>query len=180
MGRIKDLLQKWSKEVKEEETLMTASQQNPAVGTITLNPINGNASIVTGIHGTTYATGTTTTYTYNPTTWQSTIFSPAATSDILTISNHSGKELVRLTHEGKVVWADPEMNEEEAAQAFGRALSYSAELKAGITKQVKATMRDNIFEEIINIAKTKGSLTVDELTYMYEASKIMEKLKGGN
>ena len=113
----------------------------------------------------------------NPNTY-SISYGPPPT-DIMKLQNFTGKEIVKLTQEGKVIWTDPEMNEDEAAQAFARSMQYSAELKAGITKTVKSQMRDTVFEEIINIAKQKGSLTADDLTYLLEASKIIEKLKGG-
>lgn len=90
----------------------------------------------------------------------------------------TNKEIVRVTPEGKVVWAD-DIEIDEAAEAFSRALSVGAELKAGITERVKRDMRDSIFEDIIEIAKQKGSLNAEDLTYLLQAAKIMEKLKGG-
>lgn len=39
-------------------------------------------------------------------------------------------------------------------------------------------MRDTVFEEMISLAKEKGSLTVEDLTYLHTAAKIMDKLKG--
>lgn len=90
----------------------------------------------------------------------------------------TNKEIVRVTPEGKVVWAD-DIEVDEAAEAFSRALSIGAELKAGITEQVKRSMRDSVFEDIIEIAKQKGSLNAEDLTYLLQAAKIMEKLKGG-
>jgi len=52
-------------------------------------------------------------------------------------------------------------------------------MQAGITHGVKLRMRDSVFADLIEIAKEKGSLTADDLTYLLEASKIVEKLKGG-
>jgi hypothetical protein len=43
---------------------------------------------------------------------------------------------------------------------------------------VKQRMRDAVFEELIDMAKSKGSLTADDLTYLQQAAKIMDKLKG--
>jgi hypothetical protein len=102
-----------------------------------------------------------------------------ATADIIRLHDLTGKEIVKLTQTGEVIWADPGMNENEAAQAFSRSLEYSGELKAGVSKSVKSRMRDTVFEEIIKIAKQKGSLTADDLTYLLEASKIIERLKSG-
>jgi hypothetical protein len=98
-------------------------------------------------------------------------------TNILVVSN-AGNEIVRVDVNGKVTWAD-HINVDEAAKALAQSIRIGAELQAGITKSVKANMRDTVFEEIIEIAKKNGSLTLDELTYMYESSKIMEKLKGG-
>jgi len=51
-------------------------------------------------------------------------------------------------------------------------------MAAGISDRVKYDARDSVFTELINIAKEKGPLSADDLTYFLEASKIMEKLKG--
>lgn len=101
---------------------------------------------------------------------------PYKDPNIMSLSSQ-GKEIVKLTHEGEVIWAN-DINVDEAAEAFSKSISLGAELCASVTKNVKSKIRDSVFEEIIEIAKTKGSLTVDELTLMLEASKIMEKLKG--
>ncbi len=113
----------------------------------------------------------------NPSTYNVTFSVPQI--DIIKLHDMMGKEIVKLTNDGEVVWADPAMDENAAAQALSRSLQYSAELKSGITKKVKSDMRDTVFEEIIKIAEQKGSLTADDLTYLLEASKIIEKLKGG-
>ena len=98
-------------------------------------------------------------------------------TNILVVSN-AGNEIVRVDVNGTVTWKNG-IEIDEAAEAFGKAMRLSAELQSGITKKVKAEMRDQVFEEIIEMAKTNGKLTADELTFMYESSKIMEKLKGG-
>ena len=48
----------------------------------------------------------------------------------------------------------------------------------GITYSVKQRMRDAVFEELIDMANTKGILSVDDLTYLHQSAKIMDKLKG--
>lgn len=112
----------------------------------------------------------------------STITSPNFTSGVLqsvsviTLSNN-GQEIVRLNIDGTVTWANG-IDIDEAAKAFEKALIYGAELKAGITQNVKFSMRDSVFESLISIAKEKGPLSVEDLTYLLEASKIIEKLKG--
>lgn len=114
--------------------------------------------------GTGFATGNFTIGQYQP-------------SNIISIQNQ-GKEIVRLNLDGSVTWND-EINVDEAAEAFARSMRIGLEIQAGITKGVKSRMRDAVFEEIIELAKINGKLTLDELTFMYESSKIMEKLKGG-
>ena len=96
----------------------------------------------------------------------------------ISVTNSNNKEIVRLNKDGSVTWAD-EINVDEAANAFSKSLQLGAERSAGITAGVKQRMRDTIFEEMIEMAKVKGTLTADELTYMLSAAKIMDKLKGG-
>ncbi len=104
------------------------------------------------------------------------IYTPPAPTHLITLSN-AGKEIVKLLPDGSVVWND-EIKVNEAAEAFSRSLSMGSEIAAGISKKAKSRIRDSIFEDIISIAKDKGSLTAEDLTYLLEASKIMEKLKG--
>jgi hypothetical protein len=102
---------------------------------------------------------------------------PYAPTNIISLS-HNSAEIVRLNIDGSVTWNN-EINIDEAAEAFGKALGIGAELAVGINKRVKTNMRDSVFEDLINIAKEKGSLTAEDLTYLLQASKIMENLKGG-
>jgi len=99
-------------------------------------------------------------------------------TNIISLQNN-GQEIVRLNRDGSVTWANG-IDVDAAAEAFGKSLTYSAELKAGISKGVKLRMRDSVFETLINIAKEKGPLSADDLTYLLESSKIIEKLKGGS
>jgi hypothetical protein len=98
-------------------------------------------------------------------------------TSIISISGASNKELVRLNSDGTVVWATG-VEVDEAAKTFANMMSLSAEMAAGITQSMKLRMRDSVFEDLINIAKEKGSLSADDLTYLLEASKIVEKLRG--
>lgn len=98
-------------------------------------------------------------------------------SSVIAIRGTTGDEIVRLNKDGSVTWSD-EIAIDAAAEAFSKTLTLGAELAAGITQSVKYKMRDSVFEDIINIAREKGSLTADDLTYLLEASKIVEKLKG--
>lgn len=150
-------------------------------GTLTINTGQAMTSMVTsavasgsfltaagGANGPSWIGGNATAGTFNPT----------PNPNVIVLSGGNGnKEIVKLTREGEVIWANG-IDVNAAAEAFGRSLNLSAEMRAGITDRVRHSIRDTIFGEIINIAKEKGSLTADELTLMLEASKIMEKLKG--
>jgi len=123
-----------------------------------------NAPIFTTAYGT-GALGMGTTVGYNP---------PLS---IFALHGTNNQEIVRLERDGSVKWAK-EINVDEAAEAFGKAVSIGGEMAAGITASTKRRMRDTVFEEIIAISKDKGPLSADDLTYLWEASKIMDKLKG--
>ena len=182
----------WRKKEKEKE-----NTKQP----ISASTTNGNTMSTTTIAGGTLGT-VNTINTVGTTPWQYNLTAAAAApavnigqnyaigtgyggftlgsmqpTNILVVSN-AGNEIVRVDVNGKVTWAD-HINVDEAAKALAQSIRIGAELQAGITKSVKANMRDTVFEEIIEIAKKNGSLTLDELTFMYESSKIMEKLKGG-
>lgn len=102
---------------------------------------------------------------------------PPPPTSIVTISNNS-KEIVSIKPDGSVVWAHG-IDIDAAAEAFSKSISLGVELAAGLTKSTKLRMRDSVFEDLISIAKEKGSLTAEDLTYLLQASKIVEKLKGG-
>lgn len=104
-------------------------------------------------------------------------YAQPAVTNIISLRNSNG-EIVVLNTDGSVTWADG-IQIDEAAEAFSKSLSLSAEISSGITKKVKQEMRDTVFNEIISIAKEKGPLTADELTYLLQAAKIMDKLRGG-
>ena len=95
----------------------------------------------------------------------------------ITVYGPTNVEIVRLNNDGSVTWANG-IDVDEAASAFARSLSQGGELAAGITYAVKQRMRDKVFEEMIEMAKDKGSITADDLTYLHQAAKIMDKLKG--
>jgi hypothetical protein len=98
-------------------------------------------------------------------------------SSAISISSNTGKEIVRLNRDGTVTWND-EIDVDEAAKAFALSISLGAEMVAGITYAVKQRMRDAVFDELIEMVKDKGTLNVDDLTYLHKAAKIMDKLKG--
>jgi len=103
---------------------------------------------------------------------------PPPPTSIISLSGNN-KEIVKIKNNGEVEWADG-YKIDEAAEAFGKSLGLGVEIAAGITNRVKLSMRDSVFEDLIAIAKEKGSLTAEDLTYLLQASKIVEKLKGGN
>lgn len=102
---------------------------------------------------------------------------PVKPPTCITLHGPTNAEIVRLNNDGTVTWANG-IDVDEAASAFARSLSQGGELAAGITYAVKQRMRDKVFEEMIEMAKDKGSITADDLTYLHQAAKIMDKLKG--
>jgi hypothetical protein len=108
------------------------------------------------------------------------MFQQSPPTSIISFSSiGTSQEIVKLKLDGSVEWANG-IKIDEAAEAFARSLTLGAEQKAGLTRRVKLEMRDSVFNDLIHIAKEKGSLTAEDLTYLLEASKIVEKLKGGN
>lgn len=107
------------------------------------------------------------------------IYQQTPPSIISFYSPDTSQEIVKMKLDGSVEWRD-DIDIDAAAEAFSRSLILGAEQSAGITQRVKLEMRDSVFKDIINIAREKGSLTAEDLTYLLEASKIVEKLKGGN
>jgi hypothetical protein len=105
------------------------------------------------------------------------MFTVPTPSSIISFMN-GGKEIIRLNPDGTVTWANDEIKIDEGMEAFGKMLTMSAEMAAGVTNAVKLRMRDSVFEDLISIAEEKGALTAEELTYLLQASKIVEKLKG--
>lgn len=93
---------------------------------------------------------------------------------IITLSNNS-KEIVRIEVSGKVIWANG-VDVDEAAQAFAKSMHIGAEMAAGLTEYAKRAIRDKLFAEIIDFAKEKGPLSAHDLQYIFDATKIMEKL----
>lgn len=162
----------------------TVSGSNISSGGVSIGPVTSVGSVVPSIYGggATYGTGyvTTGTTTINipSSTWGGTFTIPAPNPNapIITYTNNS-KEIVRLEKDGKVVW-NGDIEIDEAAEAFAKSMTLGAEMAAGITRKVKLAMRDSVFEDLIEIAKEKGSLTAEDLHYLLQASKIVEKLKG--
>jgi len=104
-------------------------------------------------------------------------YSTPRTNSVALYKINGSAEIVRLDQDGTVTWGNG-IDINAAAEAFGRSLKLGAEMKVGITQNVKYKMRDSVFADIIEIAKQKGPLTADDLTYLLEASKIVERLRG--
>ena len=96
---------------------------------------------------------------------------------IVSFFSSNNREIVKLNLDGSVTWANG-IKIDEAAEAFSKSFTIGGELAAGITAGAKSRMRDSIFSDLIEIAKEKGSLSSEDLTYLLQASKIIEKLKG--
>lgn len=144
-------------------------------GTITTTVPSYSPAWITGTTAVAPTYGTT--YTMGPIASMGATFVPPAPPTHLISLTNAGKEIVRLNADGSVTW-NQEIQIDEAAKAFARSISVGAEMAAGISKSAKLRMRDSVFTDLISIAKEKGSLTAEDLTYLLEASKIVEKLKG--
>lgn len=149
-----------------------------SISAITTLPIASGGVGYGGGPGYGVSPGYTTTYTM-PSVYSSisagTTYWPSTT--IISLMDGQGKQIVKLNEDGTVTWAAG-IQIDEAADAFGKSLNLSAERKVGITNRVKAQMRDSVFNDLIDIAKIKGSLSAEDLQYLLSASKIVEKLKG--
>lgn len=108
--------------------------------------------------------------------WTSIVYA-TSTADILSINDSKGVTLVKMKHDGTVEWPNG-VQVDEAATSFATTLTRSALNKVGITENVMKSMRDSVFNDLIDVATQKGPLSADDLTYLLSASKIMEKLKG--
>jgi hypothetical protein len=79
--------------------------------------------------------------------------------------------------DGEVEWTNG-IQVNEAATALGTAFRISSESQAGITNNVIRRIRDAVFEEMIAMANDKGALSAEDLIYLLQAAKIMDKLQG--
>jgi hypothetical protein len=96
--------------------------------------------------------------------------------DHIKFINSAGVEIVRLNNNGSVVWANG-IVPDEAIDSFRSSLEIAAEQKVGIHMGTKHRMRDSVFKDLIEVARDKGPLSAEDLTYLLEASKIVERLK---
>lgn len=141
--------------------------------TLTSNLSSANmASIINGAPGSSFGSFT---YTTTAAT-QRLVFGGMYDKFVFRINDSKGAEIVSMMNDGSIIWSDT-VDINEAAVAMTTVFSLSAEKAVGITNNIKLKMRDSVFQDIINIAKEKGPLSAEELTYLLEASKIVEKLK---
>jgi ribosomal protein S11 len=185
-----DIINKLGKEVKELEKdsqkyagMATTGSSTYTSKTVTVTkPLHQVTGVLTGLSSGLHPgqnqyirSGSASSGSYSP---QFTVGS-GSNNTVITFLNPNGNEIVRLERDGTVIWGNG-IKVDSAAEAFSKSISLGAEIKSGITQCVKQKMRDSVFDDLINIAKEKGSLTAEDLTYLLEASKIVEKLKGSN
>lgn len=99
---------------------------------------------------------------------------------VISFLDNNGNSVVSLYVDGTVKWAKGEENLTEAQRSFASMLTLTLEQKALVTQGMKLKTRDQVFEEVIRMARERGPLSADDLTFMLESSKIIEKLKGTN
>lgn len=127
---------------------------------------SGGGGYTTGLSNGLYSSGFTT--------------NTSVPSYLVAFYDHNGAEILRVEPDGTVIWKNGVSEEaiSEAQNALSRSINLTLESKAGIVEGTKRKIRDQVFEEIIEFAKQRGALTADDLTFMLESSKIIEKLKG--
>ncbi len=100
-----------------------------------------------------------------------------STVPLLVVNSSGNSEIVRVDPDGTVVWPNG-IDIDAAKEALEQSFTLAFEARAGITKRVKAEIRDKIFEEIIDILKERGTITVEDLQLFWRSSKIIDKLSG--
>jgi len=155
---------------------MNSSAITPITTTITNNTYTttsngfGYNSISTIVPG--FSTG------YYPTLNPSPVVSISSMHLLAIYKPNTNELVVKINNDGSVVWTNNEMNIDEAVKSLSTALTRSAELVAGVTEGTRMRMRDLVFEELIEIAKLKGSLDSEDLILLLRSAKIVDKLKG--
>ncbi len=97
--------------------------------------------------------------------------------DWITVQSRKGVPIVRIDPFGEVIW-DAQPNETEAAEALRRSFRISTEMAAGVTETTKMNIRNSVFEEILSVVQKHGTINEEQLTFLWEGAKIMDKLKG--
>jgi len=177
-------MSKWLEKFKKEPAMCNNGIVTDTIsngGTITTSnwPYNMTSAAMSAVTATAASPMITGTVTINPQSYiTSSIGNINYQPPYIIQFNNNGKEIVKLKSDGTVEWTNG-IEIDEAAEAFAKTLALGAEMSAGITKKVKLEMRDSVFEDLIAIAKERGSLTAEDLTFLLQGSKIVEKLKGG-
>lgn len=96
-------------------------------------------------------------------------------ADIIKFIGPDGNELVRLQQDGRVVWKHGTQLD-EAAKVFSQVLRNGAAECAGIGALVRKEIRDQVYADLIALAKEKGNLSIEDLTFDRDSCIIVEKL----
>lgn len=150
--------------------MITAANVPSSVGNITTFIGSGNAGIGASVISNNLGIGAS---------YAGQFANSSMQSNIITIQGGT-KEIVRINSKGDVEWPNgcDDATIDEAAKALASSLRLGTEIAAGVRANVKQKIRDAVFEEVIDIAKQKGALTADDLTYLWQSAKIVDKLKG--
>jgi hypothetical protein len=94
------------------------------------------------------------------------------------IKNNNGNLMVHLNERNELIW-NKDYKIDDVAERLSKAIIMSSELAANINYDTKKTIRNTIFEELIEESELNGgTLSTEELTNMLKGAIIMDKLKG--
>jgi hypothetical protein len=93
----------------------------------------------------------------------------------IAIDGEDGEEIVRLRNDGKVVWKNG-VQLDEGVKAFSSLLRLGVAESAGVGASVREEIRNQIYADLIAMAKEKGSLTEEDLTFDRDSCILVEKL----
>jgi hypothetical protein len=91
------------------------------------------------------------------------------------IDGEDGEEIVRLRNDGKVVWKNG-VQLDEGVKAFSSLLRLGVAESAGVGASVREEIRNQVYADLIAMAKEKGSLTEEDLTFDRDSCILVEKL----
>jgi hypothetical protein len=93
----------------------------------------------------------------------------------IAIDGEDGEEIVRLRNDGKVVWKNG-VQLDEGVKAFSSLLRLGVAESAGVGASVREEIRSQVYADLIAMAKEKGSLTEEDLTFDRDSCILVEKL----
>lgn len=93
----------------------------------------------------------------------------------IAISGEDGEEIVRLRNDGKVVWKNG-VQLDEGVKSFSSLLRLGVAESAGVGASVRREIREQVYADLIAMAKEKGSLTEEDLTFDRDSCILVEKL----